>query len=274
MTFYCVLPVPLGCIIRSATFNDRVVFQAAAPIAVIALLCCYPLSRSLCGKASLEVKEATTTVKRCALLLLELTLPKITTSLIQVFQCSEFEDGFYLREQLSLRCNGSAQRNAMKVFASFALVCYPFGIPLLICTLLHKYRDAIQKLGTELNLHQQRQGMGLNMQKLSKSRHARGSFVGIATDLRWLRPKFEKYKPASCYAGVRFLGIRLLQTSFMALIPSQHVQAAVMCLLTLAAISLQRETQPYLRPSDNKVVLLVQWLIFGWVSCGCSGLLA
>ena len=104
------------------------------------------------------------------------------------------------------------------------------------------------------------------------NRRARASFVSLAKDMQWLRPKFEKFKPSNPFAGVWLLVIRLLQTSFCALVPSQITQAAVVCTLTLISISLQRELSPYRRLSDNKCSLLFQWLIFAWVSCECSGL--
>ena len=91
----------------------------------ILLLWCYPLSLVLCGKPNLLA--ATRTVKRLSLLLLELTLPTITTSLIQVFVCDRFENGSFLREQLSLACDKSGERLQWIVFAAGALVVYLIG---------------------------------------------------------------------------------------------------------------------------------------------------
>ena len=74
------------------------------------------------------------------------------------------------------------------------------------------------------------------------------------------------FKPTQWFAGVLLLVLRLLQTTFMALVPSQLVQAAIMCFITLLSISMQSELAPYRRASDNRVALLAHWLVFLWVS--------
>ena len=82
--------------------------------------------------------------------------------------------------------------------------------------------------------------------------------------MRWLSPKFEMFAPSRWYAGVVLLVIRLLQTSLMALVANQLVQATVMCCITLLSISLHNAA-PYQRASDNHTALLAQWLVFLWV---------
>lgn len=106
---------------------------------------------------------------------------------------------------------------------------------------------------------------GLNANQLIKSKQARNSFISLTTEIRWLLPKFEKFLPQFWYHGVVLLALRLLQTSFMVLVPSQLVQASVMCCVTLVAILLQSELSPYRRASDNHVALLAQVLLFCWV---------
>ena len=76
--------VPLGCVVRGASFYDKVLFKTSAPVLAITLLSCYPVANALRGKPT---DAATRTVKRLSLILLELTLPSITTSLVQVRCC-------------------------------------------------------------------------------------------------------------------------------------------------------------------------------------------
>ena len=240
--------VPLGCVLR-ANFYHTVVVKASFPIVIIALLSCYPLSKALRGEPS---DAATRAFKRLSLLLLELTLPSIATSLIQVFNCQEFDNGSFLREQLTLECGNSEGRALWVAFASIALVVYILGgnatvrfrfgwttancvlfrctscisVPVLIFATMHHHRDAILKLGSEMQQQNEQRGMGLNINQLSKSRHARQSFVLLANDLNWLRPKFEKFRPNQWHAGVRQLVLRLLQTSIMALVRAMRSLAA------------------------------------------------
>ena len=72
------------------TYHDhQVVFKTIFPPVAVGLLWCYPLSNALRGKPN---DAAIITVKRLTLLLLEVTLPGIATSLVQVYvtiECSE-----------------------------------------------------------------------------------------------------------------------------------------------------------------------------------------
>ena len=72
--------VPLGCVVRHTNFCHKALIKAVAPPIVAALLWCYPLIMALRDIPS----EATNTVKRLALLLIEITLPNIVASLVQV----------------------------------------------------------------------------------------------------------------------------------------------------------------------------------------------
>jgi len=116
--------VPLGCVFRNTNFYHKVLFQTISPVAIIALLWCYPILCALCGK-SREV--ATRTVKRFALLLLVVCLPSISTSLIQVLVCDSFEDGSFLRAQLTLSCSDSEWRTQWVAIALVGIVAYPIG---------------------------------------------------------------------------------------------------------------------------------------------------
>ena len=98
--------------------------KVSAPVVIIGLLWCYPLVKALRGET---VEEASRTVKRVILLLLELTLPSITTSLIQVFICTRFDNGSFLREELTLACDDSDERVSWVAIALIGLVAYPLG---------------------------------------------------------------------------------------------------------------------------------------------------
>ena len=66
------------------------------------------------------------------------------------------------------------------------------------------------------------------------------------------------------FSGVLLLLLRLLQTSGMALVQSQDVQAAIVCSITLISILLHSTFSPMRRVSDNHVALLAQVLVFLW----------
>ena len=138
-------------------------------------------------------------------------------------------------------------------------------VPILVFATMFGHRHAIQKLGVEMRQYNQPRHTGLTANQLIKSKQARSSFASLTTEIRWLLPKFEKFLPEYWYHGVVLLALRLLQTSFMALVPSQLAQAAIMLCVTQVAILLQCEFSPYRRASDNHVALLAQVLVFAWV---------
>ena len=241
--------VPLGCVTSDVTFYHKLAVKVFAPLVIIGLLWCYPLSKALHGQPN---EEASRTIKRVVLLMLELVLPSITTSLIQVFICSKFDNGSFLREELTLSCDDSGQRARWVAFTVAGLLAYPLGgkcspkstqvdvypvnsdpcastVPTLIFTTMYSHRHAIQKLGTEMQQYNQPRGTRLNANQLIKSKQARGSFVSLTAEVRWLLPKFEKFSAEYWFFGIVQLALRLLQTSFMALVPSQYIQVTIVC---------------------------------------------
>ena len=139
------------------------------------------------------------------------------------------------------------------------------AVPTLMFTTLYRHRNAIKKLGSEVQQHNRRSNSGINAAQFAKSKHARQSFVALTSEMQWLLPRFDKFKHTQYHAGVRLLVLRLLKTSLMPLVRDQFAQASIMSLITLMSISMQHEYSPYRRDSDNQVALLSQWLIFAWV---------
>ena len=131
---------------------------------------------------------------------------------------------------------------------------------------MYPHRRAIEKLGAELQAHNESRGTSMTSQQFAKSKHARSSVAALTVEMAWLLPKFEKYKPNYWFCGVGLLVVRLThQTSLMALVRTQRVQAALVSLSTLVTCSLLRELSPMRRESDNRVAVLAQALIFVWV---------
>ena len=154
------------------------------------------------------------------------------------YVCDRFDGGSFLRAELTQRCDDSGRRFSWGVFAAVGLVAYPLGIPTLIFVIMFQHRHHMLKLSSELQRHNSARGTGLNVNQLAKSKHARGSFASLTVEMRWLLPKFDKFKPGLWHTGVSLLVLRLLQTSFMALVRTQKAQAAIMCCVTLVSISM------------------------------------
>ena len=245
--------VPLGCVLRRTNFHHKVAFKVVSPVIIISMLWCYPLSQKLRGKSN---DQAIRTVKRLALLLLELTLPSIATSLVQVFLCDKFDNGSFLREQLTIPCNDSDRRLHWKILAGIGIVAYPIGgmsrkrydrfippacvvgervvecwemisnisaarvctVPMMTFAILYRHRHQIEKLGMELRQFNQSRGTGLSVRQFANSKKARQSFTSLTLEMQWLLPKIERFRYSAWWAGVVQLALRLLQTSFMAIV--------------------------------------------------------
>ena len=90
------------------------------------------------------------------------------------------------------------------------LVCRVRTVPALMFLTMYQQRNAIKKLGNELQRHNESRGAGLNMAQLAKSKQARTSFISLTKEVQWLIPKFEEFLPAYWYHGVVLLVLRLL----------------------------------------------------------------
>ena len=112
--------VPLGCVFREANFSQRVLVKVCGPPVLIALLWCRDVLQS-------RNTAMTTATKRLVMLLLEVALPNIATSLVQMLVCDSFDDGAFLRADLTVPCNGSNRRREWVMFTAVSLAVYSFG---------------------------------------------------------------------------------------------------------------------------------------------------
>jgi hypothetical protein len=168
---------------------------------------------------------------------------------------------------------------------------FGLGVPLLFYGLLYRRRGTIRVLGEKLRLEEARSGIITLARDIANNTNdrndprssavsvtnlkRRASFVGDFKALTYLVDQFESFLPSRWYMSVCFLLLRLSQTTLMTAIPNQLVQTAVVCCITLGAVSTQRELSPYRRPSDNDIALLVHELVFLWVfamQLRCAGL--
>ena len=92
----------------------------------------------------------------------------------------------------------------------------------------------------------------------------RPSLISAAADVSWLSEEIDTFSPLRWWAGSYIIGMRLLQTSAMALIASPNLQAAAATLVALAGACVQRDAAPYRRDSDNRAALVASWALFAW----------
>ena len=105
-------------------FYVKLLFKTLGPIMVILLLCTWPLTACAVGA---PYEEDARSAARLGLVFLELVLPSVSTTIAETFVCQDFDDGSFLRAQLTLQCNGSVNRKYWVSYASVMLAVYPAG---------------------------------------------------------------------------------------------------------------------------------------------------
>ena len=246
------------CFVVNHLLSHPVLRETLAPLLLVGLLWIYPLFLRLSGKFHLRAQSITADF---SLMGLELLLPSTSTAIFQTLVCSTFDDGLYLRAQLTLPCNHSGYRRSYLLFAWLNVLVYPIGIPLLHFAVLFPRREKIKKMvlyQSEANI----QVTSLNAHRVSKQH--RPSIAALMEDLSWLTRRFRKFHGHCWWMGVFLMVTRVLQTGLIALFPKQSIQASVVSALVLLDICIIRELVPYSLESDNHVAVLAKGAIFFW----------
>lgn len=218
--------VPMSCAVSSGIdFYWKMCIRTLAPIGAVLVLCLWPLS---CIALRKPYVPAARKAAKLALILLEVMTPSVTTGVIQTFTCDKFDSGWFLRDELTLACDGSARRRKWVAVASVFIVVYPIGVPLLLFGLMYRHRDEINKLQQALKENDSVQADTVSAKRLAMHlslKQRRPSIVAsVQHSLSWIVKKFERFNPGRWYAGVVLLVFRILQTSCLVLISSQHLQ--------------------------------------------------
>ena len=131
----------MGCVLPSTDFYFSVLVKTVGPLVVVGLLWLYPafyiVTRSSRGQAMQFATEY-------SLYLFEVLLPSISTTLSQALMCDKFENGWFLRAQLTLPCDRSPRRQRWVFVTSLAIVAYPVCVPLLLFLVMHYYSPKIK----------------------------------------------------------------------------------------------------------------------------------
>ena len=239
--------VPVGCVFPNTDFYLKVQVKTIGPVAAIALLWLYP---GFCLTARLPHRQATQFASEYSLYLLELLLPSISTTLSQVLVCSKFEDGWFLRAQLTLRCDNSLRRQRWLAYTAVGIFVYPVCVPVLLFCVMKHYSPKIKQLMKTVVQQDDPTRTTSSVAAVVAKTRSRASFTGLSGELMHLVTKFEQLKPDCWWTHIFLLVLRLTQTSLMALVPNQRVQACLACLFAIVGIVVLRELSPYRRPSE------------------------
>ena len=254
--------VPFGCFLPASTFFTKLFIQTMTPAALIALLWLRVLVLSL-GRDQDSKEQHTRKALHLTFLLLELLLPRTSSVVMKTFACVQFDNEFYLQEQLTQACDGGPRRRTWVAFATCMLFLYPIGVPLVVFCLLATRRKQIKVLMETMAAH----GGSTSLAKVARRPSVIQNdpdFVVGAQRLSWLAVKCKYFRPSCWYMSVVLLLFRLAQTSLLVICPDQSVQASLATCFALMGCAVIRELSPYTSDSMNLTAVLGQALIFLW----------
>ena len=235
--------IPTVCVYPEMDYYDKLVVKTIGPLAVVVLFWCWPLSKAIRRK---PLGSSRGTAARLSLFWLELVLISVSTTIMQCFMCDKIGEKLYLRAQLTLPCIRTSRRRRMHiVLSSLMVLVYPIGFPLLMFGLMYPNRASIRILMKAAKAQDAEQAGVTSLKHLK-----RASMASIHLKLRWLVKKFKNFTPTCWWMGIFVLVTRVCQTSLMVLCEKQSVQAGFASVITLIAIIVQREAQPYRRSSE------------------------
>ena len=204
-----------------------------------------------------------------SLVLMELVLPSVSTTIIEASRCSSFDGGErYLREQLTISCT-SASRRTWEIYTSLCVLLYPIGIPTLLFTLLYLNRNEIRPVLEVLRDHDARGEDHAGEEQLARptltrqgsatisemmlelsAKRRRPSIVTRSNRSAWLMTKLDGYTPSAWWIHPVLLVLRLSQSSFLACFETQLTLAAVASVVAIAGMGISSASAPYRRPSE------------------------
>ena len=182
--FSLVEMLPLNCYVKYSHHNHLLV-MTLTPIALVIFSLAAASSEACRHKQSLdhghESIDKSGLRVAAAFMVLFLSLPVSSTTILRTFHCLRFEDGTgsYLHADLYINCE-SKMNKQMQVFAGFMLIVFPIGTPLFYFLALYRVREKI------------------NPQSISSEFAAYAKRAADAS-LAPLRPLFSMYRPAFWY---------------------------------------------------------------------------
>jgi hypothetical protein len=219
--------LPLRCALNYSLY-DQVLVATLVPIAIGLLLRApcfgvygHALARGECINLMLTVAFV--------------VLPSTSLTLFKFFDCTEFpDDKAFVTSDLSIDC-GSELYTGYFIYASFMLLIFPFGIPIVFFALLYPRRELIS------------------------SRDPDAPLIGRLQKFRFL---VEDYKPSHWHGEIFRSYMRVsLAGGVIVMSTSTAMRATYGCLLSFAFVVFLREYQPFEIPFNNALAVGAQYQI-------------
>lgn len=264
--------VPAKCIKRDATFYTTLVIKTVGPLCVlsaVSLMCTSHMAFATRRLQQLhagssdphqQIQERTRELRAnyffFVLVFLELTLPTTSMTIFASLVCEQFDDGSYLREQLTISCETANFRWWQSYALSFVFV-YPIGVPCFFLSSLFVLRKRINPTLPKAVGGKRRSTLMKRVLESIKTRETDPALLAV----KFL---FEDFRPACYWFGTFNLVVRLLETSVLLFFDGKDVRVAFALIMVFISINFNRELMPYRTESDNVVAYLAQWILCLW----------
>ena len=250
--------VPVGCVFSEVTFYTKLLVKTIGPIVPLVLLWARPVGHIFTGNRARR-EQSSLFAAKFSLLWLELVLTSVSTTIVETFVCSEFDDGAFLAAQMTIACDGSPRRVSWMIYSWCALFIYPFGVPCLLYCLLfvnrHDIKRVLQTLREDDDNKSSRGEVGgsMTIEEMAlrlKSRKRKSSFVSRSEKHKWLTTKLDIYLPAAWWIHPALLVLRITQTSMLALFRTRQILVSCSSCINILGVCLLKEASPHRRPSE------------------------
>ena len=107
--------MPVGCLFPAASFYTILLFKTISPVVVVALFWSYAAFKHTTTRN--DAADATRFAAQYSLLVLELVVSSVSTTIVRTYSCSEFDGAWYLTSELTLACDDSPKRQLYQKYA-------------------------------------------------------------------------------------------------------------------------------------------------------------
>ena len=260
---------PLGCIVRS-NYHASLLTYTISPIVVI-------LGLTAVYKAKEGDQELRNRVFSWGLFLVFLILPSISVFIFTTFACKQFDGGYgtYLKADYSIDCNSSGHFSFV-VYAAFASLIYPVGIPCIYMRLLWKVRNKLDppppgahagQAGNNNWFTTTGQAMfttktGDSKQGVEQAIEERSKHEGDP-EVKRLSFLYNAYEPRCWWFEVFETVRKLALTGFLVFLkPGTAAQIVMSMVLCIGAMRVYANYKPFVKDIHDITAEVTQWQIY------------
>ena len=249
--------LPPECVNPDADFFTTLQIMTLGPIFAIPFIFFYYACIERAPDAKMKTLGMT-------IVLFELVLCGVTTTLFQTYECEDYGGKQHLKAQLSIECAG-ATYEWWKRYAAFMTLVYPIGVPLGMLTTLFCMRDDIEHTTKRIAELTKATGRTIRVEELRDEDLCEEHDAARVRLVRTLGFLFDKFEADSWWYGTFQIVTRLFETSFLVFMKRRIMKTLFATSAAFLSLVVLREYQPWVKDSDDMVAHASQCLVYCWL---------